>query len=69
MCSLHLSQLLLDLDIDIALLQKPSAVSDLSPRLKYIPEGYVVLHNLSGDHAYGAAIIAKKIVKRPNYSS
>ena len=36
--SLHLSQLLLDLNIDIALIQEPYAVADPLPRLKYVPD-------------------------------
>ena len=59
--SLHLSQLLLDLNIDIALIQEPYAVADPLPRLKYVPDDYVELHSLTADHAYGAAVVAKKI--------
>ena len=58
--SLHLSQLLLDLNIDIALIQEPYAVADPLPRLKYVPDDYVELHSLTADHAYGAAVVAKK---------
>ncbi len=58
--SIHLSQLLLDLDIDIALIQEPYAVADPVPRLKYVPENFAELHTLSDQHAYGTAVLAKK---------
>ena len=58
--SLHLSQLLFDLNIDVALIQEPYAVADPLPRLKYLPDDYVELHSLTTDHAYGAAVVAKK---------
>lgn len=58
--SLHLSQLLLDLDIDIALIQEPYAVADSVPRLKYVPDNFAELHTLSDQHAYGTAVLAKK---------
>ena len=61
--ALSLSQLIIDLDVDLALIQEPYAISDPLPRLKYVPPDYVDLHNLSDDHAYGAAIIARKSLK------
>ncbi len=58
--AMHLSQLLLDLEVDVAFIQEPYAVSAPYPSLKYVPDGYVQLHSLTTDHAYGAAIIAKR---------
>jgi hypothetical protein len=55
----------LDLDLDVVLIQEPYAVT-VSPSefsLKYVPDGYSVFHNLSSDHAYGTAIIAKTSLK------
>ena len=59
--ALNLSQLLLDLDVDVAFIQEPYAVSDPSATVKYVPDSYVQLHSLSADHAYGAAIIVKRV--------
>lgn len=59
--ALHLSQLLLDLDVDIAFIQEPYAVSAPSATVKYVPDSYVQIHCLSADHAYGAAITVKEI--------
>lgn len=59
--ALHLSQLILDLDVDVVLLQEPYAVKsgDGDYFVKYVPEGYSQYHSLDGDHAYGSVIIAK----------
>ena len=59
--ALHLSQLLLDMDVDVAFIQEPYATLNPSPSLKYVPDGYIQLHSLSADHAYGAAIVVKRI--------
>ena len=42
------------------LISEPYAVADPLPRLKYVPDDYVELHSLTADHAYGAAVVAKK---------
>jgi len=59
--SIHLSQVILDLDLDLLLIQEPYAF--LSPSgdiiVGNIPPGYVSFHNLSNDHAFGAVILAK----------
>lgn len=58
----NLSQLILDLDIDVVLIQEPSAsFSPLTSNIevKYVPVGYSSFHNLSSEHSFGAAIIAK----------
>ena len=39
--ALNLSQLLLDLDVDVAFIQEPFAVSDPSVSVKYVPDNYV----------------------------
>ena len=54
MASLHLSQLLIDLKIEIAFIQEPYATnSDHQISQKYIPDNFISLHALSDDHAYG----------------
>ena len=57
----NLSQLILDLDIDVLLIQEPYA--SFSPWSSKIEVknvlGYSCFHNLSSDHAFGAAIIVK----------
>ena len=59
--SIHLSQVILDLDLDLLLIQEPYAF--LSPSgdiiVDNIPPGYASFHNLSNDHAFGAVILAK----------
>ncbi len=59
--ALHLSQLILDLDVDVVLLQEPySAKSDdVAYYVKYVPEGYSRLIVSNRDHAYGSAVLAK----------
>ncbi len=61
--ALHLSQNLLDLDVDIALIQEPYAVNGSATLVKYVPEAYTVFHCLSMDHAYGTTILVKKTLK------
>jgi hypothetical protein len=58
--ALHLSQLLIDMNIDIVFIQEPYALSQSNVSLKYIPDHFVQLHSLSHDHAFGAAILAKR---------
>ena len=59
--SIHLSQVILDLDLDIILIQEPYAFLSSSGAIivDNIPPGYTPFHNLSTDHAFGAAILAK----------
>ena len=67
--SLNLSQVLVELDIDIALIQEPYAITNkfnnelLMPN---IPSNYTVYHNLNKEHAFGAIILAKKSLKAIN---
>jgi len=61
-----LSQVLLELDIDIALIQEPYATklnSETPPVMPFLPDSFEALHNLDSDHHYGAAIVAKKTLK------
>ena len=63
MASLHLSQLLIDLNIDIALIREPYATnSDHQISQKYIPDNFISLHTLSDDHAYGATILLNRFL-------
>ena len=59
--ALNLAQLIIDLNLDIILIQEPYASKTLDSmyELKHIPAGYSSFHNLTADHAYGAAILAK----------
>lgn len=57
--SASLSQLVLEREIDIVLIQEPYAVFSSQPFLANVPSGYSSFHHLSSDHAYGAAIIVK----------
>lgn len=60
LASLSLSQILLDFDIDIALLQEPYALTADPPHIANIPPGYSSHHLLSkNDHAFGAAILTR----------
>ncbi len=60
LASLSLSQILLDFDIDIALLQEPYALTADPPQIANIPPGYSSHHLLSkNDHAFGAAILTR----------
>lgn len=59
--ALHLSQLILVLDVDVILIQEPYAARSVDGAyyVKYGPKGYFQYHSLNGDHAYGSAILAK----------
>jgi hypothetical protein len=63
--TLHLIKLMNDLDIDVALIQEPYANKNIFNNnvihLPYFPEIYTINHNLNTDHAYGAAIVTKKV--------
>ncbi len=56
--SANLSQLLLDLKIDIALVQEPYAyISADRIIVANIPDNFTAFHDLSEEHAFGATII------------
>ena len=61
--ALSLSQFILDSGFDIILIQEPYATFINGIEVKYIPPGYVCFHNLTKDHAYGAAVFAKASLK------
>ena len=57
--SLNLSQVLVELNVDIALIQEPYAITNKFNNEIFIPNipvDYTVHHNLNVDHAYGAII-------------
>ena len=54
-----LAQVVLDLNIDVALVQEPYAYSVSPPVLANIPPGFSPFHQLSADHAYGSAILLR----------
>ena len=53
-----LSQLILDFEIDVVLVQEPYTATNQT--IPNIPLGYFVLHSLSNDPLYGAIMILKK---------
>ena len=53
-----LSQLILDLNLDIVFIQEPY-VSSVSANPSCIPPGFISFHSLSTDHAYGAVILCR----------
>lgn len=57
--SAALAQVLLDLNIDVALVQEPYAFSSTVPVLANIPSGFSSFHKLTSDHAYGTAILIR----------
>ena len=66
--SASFSQLLLDLNIDVALVQEPYAApgrcdTSSRPSIDYLPEDYESFHNLGADHLYGAAIFARRSLR------
>jgi ribonuclease HI len=61
-----LSQVLLDLDTDVALVQEPYASRfncESPPVIPYLPDSFEALHFLDSNHHYGAAIVAKKSLR------
>ena len=62
LASAALSQLLLGLNIDIALIQEPYA-SNNTEAIPNVPLGYQAFHALSSDHAYGAVILSKSCLR------
>jgi hypothetical protein len=59
----YVSQILLDLDVDVAFIQEPYATSNPNIMIKYVDEDYIQLHSLSSNHAHGAAILIKRCLK------
>ena len=57
--SAALAQVLLDLNIDVALIQEPYAYSATTPVLANVPSGFSSFHKLTDDHAYGTAILVR----------
>ena len=62
LASSALSQLLLDLQIDIGLIQEPYASNNTNAILN-VPLGYQAFHALSSDHAYGAVNLSKSSLR------
>ena len=60
LASANLAQIVLDLSIDVVLIQEPYAFSADTPVLSDIPPGFYAYHDLSSDHAYGAAILIRQ---------
>jgi hypothetical protein len=68
--SLALAQVILDHDIDVALIQEPFAYSATTPVVANIPPDFSSFHQLSADHAYGSAIlVCDHIVKSGKLST
>lgn len=56
-------RLLVDRNIDIALIQEPYALGTGSPEMYGVPAGYTAFHNLTEHHTSGAAVIAKNSLR------
>ena len=70
--SANLSQLLIDLNIDVALIQEPYAYCHAEQiTVANVPNGYTAVHELDVMHAYGAAIVVKDTLKpiRPSLAA
>ena len=59
LASLSLAQVVLNFDIDIAMIQESYAFTATTPVVANIPPGYSIYHNLTRDHAYGSAILVR----------
>lgn len=55
--------MLVDRNIDIALIQEPYAIGSTSPEVMGVPTGYTAYHNLTEHHPNGAAVIAKNSLR------
>ena len=67
--SLHLSQVLVELDVDIALIPELYAITNKFNNellIPNIPSNYTVHHNLNKEQAFGAIILAQKFLKAVN---
>lgn len=56
-------RLLVDRNIDIALIQEPYALGAAAPEMYGVPAGYTAFHNLTEHHTSGAAVIAKNSLR------
>jgi hypothetical protein len=56
-------RLLVDRNIDIALIQEPYALGTGAPEMYGVPPGYTAYHNLTEHHSSGAAVIAKNTLR------
>lgn len=56
-------RIIIDRNIDIALIQEPYAIGNTSPELYGVPAGYTAFHNLTENHPHGTAIIAKNSLR------
>jgi hypothetical protein len=61
--ALHLSQLLIDMNIDVVFIQEPYAISQPNIFLQYIPDHFVQLHSLSHDHAFWSSHTGEAFAK------
>ena len=59
----NLAQIVLNLCIDVVLIQEPYAFSAPNPVLAEVPPGFTAFHDLSKNHAYGAAILVRDSVR------
>ena len=64
LASASLSQVILDLSLDVILIQEPYAFTGHPPTLANVPAGFSAYHDLSSDHAYGSAIIVRDSVAK-----
>ena len=64
LASSSLAQVILDYDIDIVLVQEPYALPSFPPVVANVPLGFLSFHQLSKDHAFGAAILIRESVVR-----
>ncbi|KZR97225.1 Uncharacterized protein APZ42_008023, partial [Daphnia magna] len=62
--SASLAQVMLDLDIDIALVQETYASGTSSPVVNNAPPGFSSFHQLSELHAYGSCILVRDSVSK-----
>lgn len=62
--SASLAQVMLDLDIDIALVQEPYASGTFPPVVNNAPPGFSSFHQLSELHAYGSCILVRDSVSK-----
>ena len=65
--ALNLSQIILELGVDVALIQEPYAAPNPMTgaiEMKFVPPGYITVHNLDTQHAYGSAIILKSSLQK-----
>ena len=60
--SASLAQLILELELDIIFVQEPYLLSS-TRTFPSLPPGYTIYHSPTDDHAYGSAIITKKVHK------